>query len=298
MRRLDNARLEALQRALETLNSNQTVFQTYQPLKTRHESLKAKVANLESLRNSLSVGSEGSAAEKREAFVKLRYLTVDIAKIGEVWAQENQHVHLIPVFDIEPSDFQYATFLDALDLAKNVEQALRPHLNDLTDFEITEQDLNELRATIEQAREIIPQPRLQISEKKSINEKYRAQLSEAIGLTREIENLIIGKFRKTNTDLVNQYMASSRIYDPHTRKTAIQIEVTDAMGQPLPNVVCDLLEVSGEEQNTDGQGKAEILGIRAGVYTLEIKKPGLTGTKHAVTVKRGQKVQVKLQLNA
>lgn len=298
MRRIDNARLEALQRALETLNSNQTVFETFKPLKARHDALKAKLVNLETLRNSLSVSSEGSSAEKRASFAKLRDLTVDLAKIGEVWAHEQQLPHLLPIFDIEPSDFQYATFLDALELAKNVEQALRPHLKDLVDFEVTATDLEALLDAIEQSRDLMPKPRLQISEKKSINEAYRVQLNEAGVLARQIENLLLGKFRTSHADFVNRFIASSRIYDPHTRKTAVRIEVTNALGQPLPDVVCDILELIGEEQSTDEHGKAEILGIRAGSYTLEVKKPGLTASKHAVTVKRGQKVQLKLQLDA
>ncbi len=296
MQRIDNARLEALQRALEALNGNLSTIQSYKPLKARHLKLKAKVESLETLRNSLSYGTSGTTAEKRQAFQSMRDQAVALSKIGWVWAKEQQDHELMQVLDLVASDFNEATALDALEFARNVEQALRSNLEALEDYEITAAEVNALKTAIDQSRDLMPRPRLSVSERKSLNESYRSELSEAMQLESDIENLLIGRFMVSHPDMVNQYLAASRIFDPHTRSTQVKIEVTNTQGEPMQEVLCDLLELTGEEQTTDAQGIAEITGIRSGTYTLEIKKEGYQPIKTTVQIKRGQKVQLKLQL--
>lgn len=296
MRRIDNARLDALQRAVEVLDSHKTTFQSYKPLKTRHILLAEQVEALEALRNSLSVDSEGKTAAKAQAFVKLQKMTISIAKIAEVWAHENQHHTILPILDLELTDFKTSSFFDALELAKNLEQTLRPYLEELEEYDITTALLDDLKAHIETFRDAMPKPKLDIATRKSSNTAYRTQSEAAMILLRHIENLLIGKYQDSHPEMVNALIAAARVHDPYTRKTAVVVEVADQNGQPLQGVSCDLLEVSGEEQNTDEEGKAELIGIKAGTYTLKVHKPGFAPLQSTVTVNRGQRITLKLQL--
>lgn len=296
MRRTQNARLETLLRVQDTLKQHLNLVEAYKPIKRRHAELNALIASILDLRVEAGTGTEGSSLEKKAAINSLVKQAVSIAKIALIWAKDAKMEQLIPDFDMEVSDLRYGTILNCIDKAVRLEQALRPHLEDLEDYGINESKLDTLQDNVDKLRLINPMPLQNKTQTRKMNEQLDLKIKEAMQIADDIEHLIVGFYGETENNFVLSYLASMRIFDPATRSTALQVVVLDQEGLPINKAECDLIELEGEEQNTNEAGLAIIKGIRSGNYTLEIRKQGFQAIKTSVELKRGKKVSLNFKL--
>lgn len=296
MRRTQNARLETLLRVQDTLKQHLNLVEAYKPIKRRHAELNALIASILDLRVEAGTGTEGSSLEKKAAINSLVKQAVSIAKIALIWAKDAKMEQLFPDFDMEVSDLRYGTILNCIDKAVRLEQALRPHLEDLEDYGINESKLDTLQDNVDKLRLINPMPLQNKTQTRKMNEQLDLKIKEAMQIADDIEHLIVGFYGETENNFVLSYLASMRIFDPATRSTALQVVVLDQEGLPINKAECDLIELEGEEQNTNEAGLAIIKGIRSGNYTLEIRKQGFQAIKTSVELKRGKKVSLNFKL--
>lgn len=296
MRRTQNARLETLLRVQDTLKQHLNLVEAYKPIKRRHAELNALIASILDLRVEAGTGTEGSSLEKKAAINSLVKQAVSIAKIALIWAKDAKKEQLIPDLDMEVSDLRYGTILNCIDKAVRLEQALRPHLEDLEDYGINEAKLDTLQDNVDKLRLINPMPLQNKTQTRKMNEQLDLKIKEAMQIADDIEHLIVGFYGETENNFVLSYLASMRIFDPATRSTALQVVVLDQAGMPINKAECDLIELEGEEQDTNEAGLAIIKGIRSGNYTLEIRKQGFQALKTNVDIKRGKKVSLNFKL--
>ncbi len=296
MRRKDNARLETLLRVVSTLKEHQTIVNAFKPLKTLSTELETLTKQIANERADSWVNSEGTTNEKRQVFDSMVRQAVSLAKLAHIWAKLNDDQLLMPEFDLEISDFKRGNILDAIDKASRLEALLRTHVEDLEDYDITIDKLNQLKMDIASLQTLNPKPRQIQGRNKVKNEQLAEELKKAMELARDIENLIVGKYLDTETQFVNLYLASMRLYDPATRSTQVELLVLDLDGNPIHQAECDILELEGEEKMTNHNGMALIEGIRSGAFTLEIRKEGYTPYIGHIEVKRGKKTALNLRL--
>ncbi len=297
MRKSDNAKLDALGRAIDTLRTNQELFKNFKPLKDRYTELVDRVQALQAARTQLTYSSTGITAEKTDQYNMLASQTVAVAKVGWVWAKSQQDHILTEILDIEISDFSRIAEAEAIAMAERVEQSLCPHLQDLEAYNITAAKLDKIKQSLIYFKSLQLKPRQHIGQNKVQNKQFAANIKAAMELAHDIENLVIGEYQDSETLFMNQYLASMRIYDPATRSTMLKLVIQDEAGKPLHDATCDVLELVGEEQTTNNVGYAEITGIRTGSYTLEVSKEGYQPQRTTVAIKRGQKITLNLQLS-
>lgn len=296
MRRKDNARLETLQRVVNTLKEHQTIVHAFKPLKTLFTELDTLTKQIANERADAWTNSEGTTNEKKQAFEAMVKQSVSLAKLALIWAKLNNDQLLMPEFDLEVSDFRNGNILDAIDKASRLESLLRTYVEDLEDYSITVEQLDQLKMDIASLQTLNPKP-LQIRGKNKVKrEQLSEDLRQAMELARDIENLVVGKYMDSEPQFVNLYLAAMRIYDPATRSTQVELVVLDQAGNPIPQAECDILELEGEEQWTNQTGLALIEGIRSGTFTLEIRKEGYESYRGPVEVKRGKKTSLNLKL--
>ena len=297
MRKSDNAKLDALGRAIDTLRINQELFKNFKPLKDRYTELVNRVQALQATRTQLTYSSTGITAEKTDQYNMLANQTVAVAKVGCVWAKSQQDRILTEILDIELSDFSRIAEAEAIAMAERVEESLRPHLQDLEEYNITAAKLDKIKQSLLYFKSLQLKPRQHIGQNKVQNKQFAADIKAAMELAQDIENLVVGEYGDSQTLFVNQLFASMRIYDPATRSTALKLVILDKAGKPIHDATCDLVELEGEEQNTNSAGYAEIAGIRSGSYTLEVRKEGYQAQRTTIAIVRGQKLTLNLQLS-
>ena len=295
MSKRNDAKLETIIRAEDTLEKNALVFATYKPIKDKHKLLTDQIPVLENMRGNKKVKTKGTTDEKEEAYVKLVNKAVSIAKIAIIWAKDNEKIDLMPTLDLDPSDFD-GPKLDAIDLAVNLDKALRPELAKLVDYEITVDDLDDLLDKIKVLRKLNPLPQQHKIQGGEKTKAYAAGVKATFGILKDIESLIVGKYLEKNSTFVNSYLASLRIFDPATRSTVLQIMVRDADGNPIDGAYCNITQVADEEQYSNLEGKADIAGLRSGMFTLEVTKDGYKIASLNFTIKRGQKLKLVVKL--
>lgn len=296
MRKTDIAKLDTLSRVIYTLRTNLELFQSFKPLKDRYTELSNMVQELETTRTQLGYTSEGLTAEKLENFSIMVKQAMSIAKVAVVWAKSKNDQVLMEVLDLEISDFSRAKETEAVGMAERVEESLRPHLEELVDYNITASKLNDLKNSVLYFRALKLKPKIHLNETKVLNRQFKQEVKKAMLLAEDIESLVIGEYNEQEPNFVDLMMASMRIYDIASRSTKIKLVISDDQGRPLSDADCDLLELEGEEQLTNTAGLAEISGIRSGIYTLEIRKEGFQSERTQVNIKRGQQLALNLQL--
>lgn len=296
MRKTDIAKLDTLSRVIYTLRTNLELFQSFKPLKDRYTELSNMVQELEATRTQLGYTSEGLTAEKLENFSTMVKQAMSIAKVAMVWAKSKNDQVLMEVLDLEISDFSRAKEAEAISMAERVEESLRPHLEELEDYNITVSKLNDLKNSVLYFRALKLKPKIHLNETMVLNRQFKQDVKKAMLLAEDIESLVIGEFNEKAPTFVDLMMASMRIYDIASRSTKIKLIISDEQGKPLSNADCDLLELDGEEQLTNTAGLAEISGIRSGIYTLEIRKEGFQSERTQVNIKRGQQLALNFQL--
>lgn len=162
MRKSDNAKLDALGRAIDTLRTNQELFKNFKPLKDRYTELVDRVQALQAARTQLTYSSTGITAEKTDQYNMLASQTVAVAKVGWVWAKSQQDHILTEILDIEISDFSRIAEAEAIAMAERVEQSLRPNLQDLEAYNITAAKLDKIKQSLIYFKSLQLKPRQHI----------------------------------------------------------------------------------------------------------------------------------------
>lgn len=296
MSKILNARLEAIERSHNILSENVALISGFVPLKNRHDKLGTLLTQIfenDKDRNSPTTSLTQGKQEKRSGLAET---TMRLAKGAYIWAKDENKTELLADLDLEQTDISSGAENKALALAGRVLDILNQNKTALQGYGIEADDIKELEDAIDDFRKAAPKSRLVIGKNKVKQDDYKAKVKEASDLTDEIENLIISKFLKTNRDLVNNFLAARRIFDPASRSTALSIQVQDAEGKALADVYCDMLQVADEEQFTNLEGKALIEGLKSGLYTLELSKEGYKTHSETIAIKRGQTLKLVVKL--
>lgn len=278
------------------LTEEATVVNSFTPLKNKHQTFSVRLKDLLKKRNERNQDTSGLSKEKKKTKDDLAEETARLAKLATVWAKDNGKPELLPTLDVEKTDIINASAANAQEIATKVEKVLRDNKDDMPDAGIDMPEIDGLKAMIGALDTSSVQPRKQQGKNKVANNEYKAEFKPMDELVEDLENLIVGKFLKTNRTFVNTFLANKRIFDPASRQTKLTITVTDAEGKPLEGVYCDLLQVADEEQYTDVLGKATILGLKSGTYTLKLSKDGLPDHSQTVEIKRGQNTKVVVKM--
>ena len=238
--------------------------------------------------------SEGLTDDKQKAYDEVILQTLPVARKGFIWAKDAKKTELMPKLDLVKDDFVKAGAFASIGLARNVEETLRPFLAELVEDRITAVMLDGIRASTDTLEILNPLPRKKRGDGKSEGADLTMKMKVQSDLLTDIRGLIEAEYSVTDTLMVNKILASMRIDDPITRKTALLFDIVDEKGNPVTGAYVDVEEMVDEEQYSDAFGQGEIPGMKSGKMILTVSKDGLVTQKVPFEIKRGQRLKIKV----
>jgi len=290
------ARINAHENSLKYLQDNAAVYQGFVPLEESITSFRLVLLQVADLSNKQNKTITGSAAGKKETRLEMTSVAVSLAKKAIVWARKLDRWSEIAILDIEQSDLMNGELLNAVDSAKNVLKVLNDNKADLGPYRIGQDQLTELQNAITEMGVVETAPR-QSRDQRQLAGKEISELMQVLdGLEGNIDDLVVGEFRRSNPSFVEGYLIAKRIDDPGYRRTLLLLSVKNQQGLPVAGAWCDILEMDDEEQLTNNLGVAEIGAIKTGTYQLEVSKDGYQTFKTVFSIKRGQRISLEVVL--
>jgi len=153
-------------------------------------------------------GSTEAKSKKRETMAKLATV---VAGGLLAYASESKNVELKREANISKDDIMKAKETDADDLALLIWQLGAKHFAALGDYGITQDDLNALKASIENFTEKIGAPRLGQNARKQIGEQQREFFDIADEVLNDTLDNLIHKFEDTHKEFYNAYQSARDI---------------------------------------------------------------------------------------
>ena len=288
------SKLNMYQKVLSFIVSNTSFFTGFVPLEELIATFTTGVDDLEKLLQITKKDSSGLADEKQSLRVDMGELALVLGNKGYSWAKKLKKTEEQAILDVELSDFTKGNIQKSITDARNVYDTLNTNLAALTGYRIVADDLAELKKAIDDLALSNPKPQLKIGENKEKNKEVFGQLRKNDESLDDMERLIIGEFRRSTISLVNGFLASRRIDDPGSRKTALLLEIVNEKGEAISLAYCDVAEMENEEQYTDASGLAEIKGMKSGKLTLLVTKDEYLDSKLNFAIKRGERKRLKV----
>lgn len=289
------ARVKAHNNSLKFLKDNASVYSGFTPLEEFIVAFTLALQSLDKHNEVKSKKTKGSTDKKTEVRITMAVVVSSLAKKAIVWARKNNKWTEVAILDVEESDLRYGDLQSAVNLAKNVYNVLQENKAELAAYRITDVHIEELKKVIEDMGEVETMPRQSRDQKTKAGKDITDGLKTLDTIDSNIEDLIVGEFRRSNPGFVDGYLIAKRIDDPAFRRTLLLVSVKNQEGLPVENALCDILEMDDEEQLTNNLGVAEIR-TKSGSYQLEVSKEGYQTVRQPFNITRSQRISLEIVL--
>ena len=165
-------------------------------------------------------------------------------------------------------------------------------LENLRDYGVTQEMLDDLQRSIANFRESIPKPRIGIVQRKRATDDMRILFTKCDLHLKKMGSLV-DMLQFSNFEFYDTFYSSRRIIKPAYRTLSISGVINDANGQPLQKVVVRLEDALIERKTSD-KGGFEIKGLESKTYTIVFQKPGYESVSVDVAVTSTERTEVKL----
>jgi hypothetical protein len=110
---------------------------------------------------------------------------------------------------------------------------------------------------------------------------------------KKIVSLIEGEYYESNKEFVGLVQSAKAIDNIGSRGTKVTFYITNKEGEPVANVLGDILEMVDEEQYSNADGKIPMEDMKAGDYTYELTL-GDQKLNGKFSIKTGEQLKIKV----
>jgi len=225
---------------------------------------------------------------------------IGVAKKARPIARKAGKLELLSKLDFPYYYIFNAPKMDALSRAKIIQKAIADNLTFLTI--VKPADTTAMTTTINEYEVALVKPRATISNKKATGTDVLSDLySKGNDAADNIYDFITGFYGLTNPVLVDEFdlvcgIQKEGVHHTGLRATLVDIHPpTGAITQLIQDVTMKIVELN-KTTTSDINGIAEILKFLSGTYHVEFSKAGFVTKTMIVFVKRGQTVELEVEM--
>lgn len=272
-----------------------TLFEAYKPLQKLMAAYEATMttldADIKAQAGAVPNNTENKDTIKRKAFK----LTVPLAYKAHDWAIEHKMQDLEELFDVNSSYFSSMDEIDAAALAENIIEAIDDNLESMTDYNITNAQIEEAAATILKFKKLIGSPQVVQTNNKVLSTNISGDISNAKKTLKRCDKLVSAEFKINQPQAYHEYIDARFQGSSIRQHTALAVTVTDAAHHFVPNAIVSITAIKRSDE-TDETGVAEIIKFKAGSYSVSVKADGFKDATFDFVAKMGKKTELEIVL--
>lgn len=204
---------QSMHYAVKKINEeNQSIVDSVSALKLAALDFNAKIIEIDNLKEIQGLVSKGYTEDK--AFRKVEMVDAGVIIIGaaSAYARVVKNLPLLENINFSRSELLYARDQDSYSKCEIVSNAVEPLMQDLTNYGLTPDDLDNFIGKINAFKEAVQNPRAAIVDRKSATEQLVEKFKEAKDLLLVMDG-IVRQFKTSQVNYYNAYFAAREIID-------------------------------------------------------------------------------------
>jgi len=216
IKRFEN-KMVMLKALLRLLRLNQSLWQSSGPLINAVNELENLMNQIESTRLITDENHSGLVTEKTNLQNSLINKAFEIASLLHAWASMSGNSVLLKKVDFPISDLQRQRDNELASTCKGILALARENIGGLYQYQLNENDLNNLDNQINQYESGLPNHRISILERKAANEKIKELHASIDRILVDQLDRIMFRFNTTNPDFYTSYLNARKVVGYGTR---------------------------------------------------------------------------------
>ena len=210
--RLEN-KLSMIVSVTDTMDENQSLWQSVAAIGTTLAAVKRRVANINTLSQTRNVSTKGVTLSKQAARDGMELLALDVAGAVRAYASATDDNELFEKANYTPSDLVAARDTDVSNLCQGIHTTANGSLAKLADFGVTEQKLADLQAKITAYAELVGKPRSKRSSTKAAGQVLDVEFEATDKLLAGQLDGLLEQFKATQPLFYAAYKAARSVVD-------------------------------------------------------------------------------------
>ncbi len=274
-----------------------TTLKTFAPILAQSLALKAKEIKIRSLLDQQGSKSKGKTLTKEALRESTVELVLALAQVACGWAIATKNKTLQTIFDVEETDFSI-TQDEFVIMVDNILQALTDNLTELLTYDITAINITEAKNMELDYMAAKEQPKQHTTAKKTITNTLTKEFKAADGILLICDKLMPGRYKKTHSEMVTEYLYNRKIYVPGVRHTNLKVHtyLDEAHAIPASFMHFEIVGINRSE-TTDLHGDGEIMQFKAGKYVVRLKGTGVVDQDVNFSINNGKIVELDIAMS-
>ena len=275
------------------LAENSAVVNGYIALENNITNFEKQVKEIDDT-NDISVAGRGRGNQlKSQAFDNMVIFIVALCKKALAWAMETKNPKLVDFYSVVNTDFDGISASDIISMAENLVNGLDGIKDNLVNYRVTPENITEAQKRIDAYKTENPAPMVRIKKTAEANKKLVVLFAETDETVKKIVSLIEGEYYESNKEFVSLVQSAKAIDNIGSRGTKVTFYITNKAGEPVADVLGDILEMTDEEQYSNADGEIPMEDMKAGDYNyvLTLNDQKISGK---FTVKPGEQLKIKV----
>jgi hypothetical protein len=264
------------------------------------------IGQIQTIAEIQKVDKRGLAIAKNKLKKALITMAADYSRKISAYAKFTGNNKLFNETRFCESDFVRMTDVGLKDYMKIIYDKAEANIGNLSAYGITPESQRAFMDAITSYNSVLSTPRTGIAEKSRATKKL-ALLFDAADSAVENMDFAVGIIKLTQPDFFNGYATTRRLVDTSAGILALKATATElASGEPVRGVLFTFKSDGAKAASGGGNGEitkktAEkgsfyIKSMPAGMYKVNIKKPGYKEKEISVSVAAGERTELKVEL--
>lgn len=196
----------------EVNEKNITIVESVEALKKANSDFKAKITEINTIKEAQSMVSTGVTEDKAFAMVEMANAAVVVIGAGSAYSLAKNDKALLENINYSRSNILYGRDQDAYTKCMKVYDELNPLMAELTQYGLTPAIMTAFLEKINAYNAIVQSPRGAISEKKSATMQLPDLFTATDNILKIMDGMVKG-FKTSEVDYYNTYFAAREIID-------------------------------------------------------------------------------------
>jgi len=302
--------LNMQQTTVSFCDSNSLVVGTLPGYTANLQSLSQVNARIQEIAGFQKTATTGITANKKQLRTNLNNLASDTARKLTSFAKLTDNLILLAEIDYSESDFRNFSDNEARDKGQVIYNKAQEHLEELAQYDITEETQLALQASFNIFGGVIIAPRLGATARNQATKQLDTLFKTAATLLLKID-AAVELVKLTQPNFYVGYKSARKVISKGSVKLAVKGLVSDTQsGEPVKGVIITFMhdgEMTLTAPATNGQpvitktsaekGGFTIKSMPAGIYRVSFKKMGYAEQFATVNVNDGEMTVVEVKLD-
>lgn len=292
MTNLQIATVNMFLRVKQVFANFKTIFEGFKPLKTKMGAFDDKMDTLDADIKAQALGTGGVTESKETKRKDAIDAVVPLADKGYAWAEENNDVNNLDLFDVGKKDF-LGDEIESAALMENILKALSNNVATLADYNITKATIANASTKVGSFKAAIGSPQVQASAVKVVTGDIVTDIKDLKKILKTTDKLIASEFKLSQPKAYKEYAEARVIGSVVATHTHVSFNVFSDAGhtQPVVGAVVKIDSIKRED-TTDAAGVADIIKIQGGTYIATITATNFIDTTINFSIKRGEHKEI------